>query len=225
MKEFAVLGLGRFGTAVAKALFEQGHFVLGVDSDEGKVAAISQCCSRAVRADVTDEEALRALAIWEYDAVVVAMGNLQASLLTTILLKELGTKYVIAKAASDIHGKVLRKLGADRVVFPERDMGVRVARNLTAFRVIDHLEVSPEFSLVELTAGREMAGKTLRQLNLRARYGVNVLMIKKGQGATYLPLADEVVNEGDVLVVAGRNDALARFEKVLEEAARAGRLP
>lgn len=225
MKEFAVLGLGRFGSAVAKALFEQGHFVLGVDTDEARVAAISHCCSRAVRADVTDEEALRALAIWEYDAVVVAMGNLQASLLATILLKELGTKYVIAKAASDIHGKVLRKLGADRVVFPERDMGVRVAHNLTAFRVVDHLEVSPEFSLVELTAGREMSGRTLRQLNLRARYGVNVLMIKKGQEATYLPLADEVVNEGDVLVVAGRNEALTRFERVLEEAARTGHLP
>ncbi|HHY93500.1 MAG TPA: TrkA family potassium uptake protein [Firmicutes bacterium] len=225
MKEFAVLGLGRFGTAVARALFELGHFVLGVDEDEAKVASISQCCSKAVRADVTEEETLKALAVWEYDAVVVAMGNLQASLMTVILLKELGTKYVIAKAASDIHGKVLRKIGADRVVFPERDMGVRVARNLTAFRVMDHLEVSPEFSLVELTVGKEMANKTLRQLNLRARYGVNVLMVKKGQEAHYLPLADEVVTEGDVLVVAGRNDALSKFERVLEDAARAGHLP
>ena len=225
MREFAVLGLGRFGTAVAKALFEQGYFVLGVDNDRAKVPAISHCCSRAVCADVTNEEALRALAIWEYDAVVVAMGNLQASLLTTILLKEMGTRYVIAKAASEVHGKVLRKLGADRVVFPERDMGIRVARNLTAFRVVDHLEVSPEFTLVELTAGKEMAGKTLRQLNLRARYGVNVLMIKQGDEAKYLPLADEVVNEGDVLVVAGRNEAVARFERVLEDAARVGHLP
>lgn len=225
MKEYAVLGLGRFGTAVARTLFELGHYVLGVDTNESKVAGISQCCSKAVQADVTDEEALRALAIWEYDAVVVAIGNLQASLLATILLKEMGTKYVIAKAASEIHGKVLHKVGADRVVFPERDMGIRVARNLTAFRVMDHLEVSPEFSLVELTAGKEIAGRTLRQLNLRARFGVNVLMIKKSAEAKYLPLADEVVEEGDVLVVGGRNEDLAKFERVLEEAVRSRHLP
>jgi len=146
MRDFAVLGLGRFGSAVARALFEQGHLVLGVDNDEAKVAAISHFCSRAVRADVTNEEALRALAIWEYDAVVVAMGNLQSSLLTTILLKEMGTKYVIAKAASEIHGKVLRKLGADRVVFPERDMGLRVACNLTDYRMAVHPKTFDDFN-------------------------------------------------------------------------------
>ncbi|MCL5045943.1 MAG: TrkA family potassium uptake protein [Actinobacteria bacterium] len=213
MKQFAVIGLGRFGSAVATTLAQMGHEVLGVDNDEANIQALSHHLTHVVQADCRDEEVLKSLGVRNFDVVVVAIGNdLEGSILVTVLLKEIGVKYVIAKARNELHGKVLYKVGADRVVFPERDMGARVAHNLVSSNILDYIELSPEYGVVELTASKFFAGKTLKQLDLRNRYGANVMAIKKGETITVAPKADDVINEGDVLVVIGDTESLSRLE-------------
>lgn len=217
MKDFAVIGLGRFGASVARTLASMGYNVLGVDSHEELVQAIAPSITHAVQADATDEETLKALGIRNFDVVVVAIGNdLEASILVTLTLKELGVKQVIAKASTELHGKVLTRIGADRVVFPERDMGMRLAQSLVSTNILDYIELSPEYSIVELTAGRA-AGKTLRDLDLRARYGVNVMALRRGQKIIVAPLADDEIAQDTVLVVIGHNDNLRRLERELGE--------
>jgi len=217
MKDFAVIGLGRFGSSVARTLASQGHGVLGIDSDECKIACMANVLAHVVQADATDEETLRALGVRNMDAVVVAIGHdIQASILVTVVLKELGVKQVIAKASSDIHGKVLLKVGADRVVFPEREMGARIAHSLVASNILDFIELSPEHGIVELNATRSMIGKTLRQLELRAKFGVNVLALKHGKSVKVSPRADDSIKEGDVLVIIGETEALRRLERLAE---------
>lgn len=217
MKDFAVIGLGRFGASVARTLASMGYNVLGVDSHEELVQAIAPSITHAVQADATDEETLKALGIRNFDVVVVAIGNdLEASILVTLTLKELGVNQVIAKASTELHGKVLTRIGADRVVFPERDMGMRLAQSLVSTNILDYIELSPDYSIVELTAGRA-AGKTLRDLDLRARYGVNVMALRRGQKIIVAPLADDEIAQDTVLVVIGHNDNLRRLERELGE--------
>ncbi len=214
MRQFAVIGLGRFGSSLAETLSSLGYDVLGVDKDPARVQALANKVTHAVQADATDEETLKALGIRNFDVVVVAIGsNLQASLLITVLVKELGVPLVVSKATGDLHGKVLERIGADRVVFPERDMGFRLAHNLSSANIIDHIELSPDFSLVEIKAPQAMIGKTLRQLDLRARYGVNVIVIRRGDQIIVSPRADDRLQEGDVLVVIGEHEGLARLER------------
>lgn len=214
MKQFAVIGLGRFGSSVAGTLYDQGYEVLGIDIDPACVQAMSNRLTHVVVADATDEEVLRSLGIRNLDVVVVAIGtDIQASILVTLLLKEMGVQRVVAKATSELHGKVLAKTGADEVVFPELDMGVRLAHRLIASNVIDHLELGPDYSLVEIRATEQMTGKTLRQLGLRAKYGVSVIVIRRGDEIKVNPHADDRVEAGDVLVVIGQNDDLSRLQR------------
>ncbi|NLW16845.1 MAG: TrkA family potassium uptake protein [Firmicutes bacterium] len=213
-KQFAVIGLGRFGSSVAKTLYSMGCQVLAIDQDEERVRAIVRAATRAVAADATDEQVLRSIGIRNFDVVIVGIGgNIQASIMITLMLKELGVKHVVAKAQSDLHGKVLYRVGADRVVFPERDMGFRVARNLFSSNILEYIELSQDAGVVEIVAPENTIGKDLKQLDLRNRYNINVIAIKHGETINITPRADDRIHEGDVLVVIGLKEDLQRFEQ------------
>lgn len=189
-----------------------GYEVLAVDVDEERVNAMAAVATHAVQADGTDESAMRAIGVRNFDVAVVSIGDLQANILTTVILRELGVKQVVAKAVSELHGKVLERVGADKVIFPERDMGVRVAHNLVSGNLVDYLELAPGVSIVEVVAKRRFVGRSLRELNLRARYGINVLAIRKADGVNLAPGADDVIEEGDILVAVGRDEDLEALE-------------
>ncbi|MDK2918072.1 MAG: trk/ktr system potassium uptake protein [Candidatus Petromonas sp.] len=213
-KQFVVIGCGRFGSSVAKTLFGMGYDVLAVDRNEEIIQNIADSVTHAVQADATDENSIKSLGIRNFDVAVVTIGlNIQSSILVTLMVKELGVKYVVAKAQNELHAKVLYKIGADRVVFPEREMGVRVAHNLVSSNIMDYIELAPDYSIVEVAVLKEWAGKNLRELNMRAKYGINVMAIKKGPNINISPSATDIIEEEDILVVIGHNDDLQKIEK------------
>ena len=215
MKQYAVIGLGRFGSSVAKTLSDLGHEVLAIDIDEERVQQVEGFVTHAVQADATDENAMRSLGIRNVDVAIVSIGqDLEASILATLILKDLGIGYVVCKALSELHGKVLERVGADRVVYPERDMGVRVAHNLVSSSLIDYIELSPDHSIAEIVARPEFAGKTLRELNLRAKYdyAINIIAIRSGDAVRISPRADDKIHENDILVVMGSNEAIKKLQ-------------
>ncbi|AVI40742.1 potassium channel family protein [Bacillus pumilus] len=213
-KEYAVIGLGRFGGSICKALSEEGLEVMAMDMNEDRVNGYAKIASHAVIGDSTDENVLKNLGIRNFDHVIVAIGeNIQASILTTIMLKELGVKMVTVKAQNDYHEKVLNKIGADRVVHPERDMGRRIAHKIISNNVLDYLELSDEYSLIEIVANNRLAGHSLLDLDIRARYGINIVAIKRGKEVIVSPLADEMIQKEDILIVIGAVADIGRFEK------------
>lgn len=214
MKQFVVVGLGRFGSSLAKTLYNLGYDVMGIDSDEEIIQNIADNITHAVQADATDENTLKALGVRNFDVAIVSIGDdIQASILVTLILKEMGIKYVVAKAQNELHGKVLYKIGADRVVFPERDMGIRVAHNLVSSNILDYIELSPEYSIVEINAVSAWFDKSLRQLDMRIKYGLNVMAIKRHDNVMISPHADDVILKGDVLVVVGQKRDIEKLEK------------
>lgn len=214
MKQFLVLGLGRFGLSLAITLKEKGCEVLGIDSREDLVQVASEHLTHAVQMDATDERALLSLGAKNFDVAVVAIGqDIESSILCTLILKDIGIPYVVAKAQSHLHGKVLQKTGADRVVFPERDMGVRVANNLISTNLLDYIELSDDFSIMEMKAPEFTVGKTLAQLRLPNLFGINIIAIKTGEEINITPGADDTINSGDTLVVVGTNRELTRLEE------------
>lgn len=214
MGQFAVIGVGRFGASLAVTLAKMGHDVLAVDANENKVEEIMDRVTHAVQTDALDEESLVALGVRNFDVVVVAIGqDMQASILATVMLKELGVPTVVAKAQTDLHGRVLARVGADKVVFPERDMGVRVARSLVSRNILDQIDLSPDFSIVELLAAPQFIGRTLAQTAMRGKYGANILAIRRGDEVLISPGADTIIEEGDVLVTIGRTDKLQKLEE------------
>jgi len=214
MKQFVVIGCGRFGSSVAQTLYKQGYDVLAVDKSEEKVQDISNYVTHAVQADAIDENALNSLGIRNFDVAVVTIGSdMQASILTTLIVKELGVKTVIAKAQNELHGTVLEKIGADKVVYPERDMGTRVARQLVSSNFLDHIEFAPDYSIVEIKVIEEWAGKSLKDLQLPNRYGIYVIAVKQGDDMNISPYADDIIKSEDVLVVIGNNKDLQKLEK------------
>ncbi|MBS5926841.1 MAG: TrkA family potassium uptake protein [Clostridium sp.] len=215
-KQFVVIGLGRFGASVAKTLYSLGNDVLVIDKDEDLIQDISDSVTHAVQMDATDENALRTLGLRNFDVAVVTIGaNIQASVMVTLLVKELGVKYIIAKGNSDLHAKVLYKIGADRVILPEKDMGVRVAHNLVSSSILDYIELSPDYSIMEIEALDEWQDKTLRDLKLRSKYGINVMAIKKGDEINLTPSADDTVESKDIIVAIGSAQDLANLEGVI----------
>lgn len=212
-KEFAVIGLGRFGGSVCRTLSEQGMEVLAIDTNEDKVNEYASIASQAVVADSTDENVLKSLGIRNFDHVIVAIGdNIQASILTTLILKELGVEKITVKATNDYHEKVLKKIGADHIVHPERDMGERIANNMISNNVLDYLELSDRHSIVEIVANEKLHGHSLLELDIRAKYGINIVAIKRNNDIIVSPLASEVIYEGDVLIVIGADQDIDRFE-------------
>lgn len=215
MKQFAVIGLGRFGSSVAINLYQQGYDVLAIDADEETIQRFSVEVTHVVQADSTDENALRALGIRNFDVVVVAIGeDLQANVMTTLILKELGVPYVVAKAKNALHGRMLEKVGADKVVFPERDMGMRVAHNIISRNVLDYIELSSNLSIVEVHTPKDLIGKSLQEANLRPRYGINVVAIKRGDTINVSPKAEDMIQAGDILVVIGANEGIQSLEEM-----------
>ncbi|MFC4075701.1 potassium channel family protein [Salinithrix halophila] len=213
-KQFAVIGLGRFGGSVAKTLHDMGYEVLAIDKDPHRVQDYAQIVTHAVEADSTDENALRALGIRNFDVVVVSIGeDIQSSIMTSLILQEIGVGKVVVKARNDLHGKVLYKIGADKVIYPERDMGVRVVHNLISPNILDYIELADDYSIIEVHAGEFFAGKSLEQLDIRAKFGCNVMAIKSGPGINIAPLASDRIKEGDILVVIGHNNDLKKLEE------------
>jgi trk system potassium uptake protein TrkA len=215
--EFIVVGLGRFGGALASDLIDHGHEVLGVDVDGRLVQAHATKLTHVVEVDSTDIEAMRQLGASDFQTAVVAIGtDLEASILTTSVLVDLGVPNIVAKAISEAHGKILNRIGAHRVIFPERDMGVRVARSLAGRDVIDYMELDPGFVLLETKAPPELIGRSLADSQVRKRYGLTVVSIKSpGKDATYAT-PETVPQEGDILVVAGETKKVEDFVRLRE---------
>ena len=212
MKQFIVLGLGRFGSAVAITLAEMGHEVLGVDNDVERVDDLKNKITEVVQADITEEKALTELGAKNFDAAIVGVAsNLESSILTTIILKEMGIKYVIAKAQNNLHAKVLEKIGVDKIVFPERDMGIRIARSLITPNIKDYIELEPDYSIIEIEASSDFEDKTLSELDLRNKYGINVLAIKRDDKFNISPQAKDVIRKGDFLIVIGETEKITKL--------------
>jgi trk system potassium uptake protein TrkA len=211
-RQFAVIGMGRFGSSLATQLFQEGADVLVIDKNEKRIQENASDVTHAVVADTTDERAMAELGIRNMDVVVVAIGDdLQASILTVLILKELGVKKVIAKAITNLHAKVLTQVGADRVVFPERETGLRIAKNLLSPNVLDFIELSDEYSIEEIVAPPFMVGKSLRELNFRANYNVSVIAINSNGKMNISPMPDDIIKQEDVLVVLGEKMYLKKL--------------
>ena len=209
-RTFGVIGLGRFGYHVARTLAQGGAEVIACDVDEEKVREVSEYVSLAYVLDATDAKALKESGIANVDTAVVSIGeNIEASILIVVQLKELGVKEVVAKAITPLHGKVLEKLGVDRVVYPEKEMAIRVAHSLLAGEFIEEIPIGEKHSLFELKAFDFMLGKTLRELDVRRRFGVSVLAIKRGENLIVNPVGDEKILPGDILVVLGTTEQLS----------------
>jgi trk system potassium uptake protein TrkA len=219
---FAVIGLGRFGSAMANTLTELGQDVIGVDSNEEHVQSHADTIRSAIQLDATDERALRAAGIPDVDVAVISIGEkIEASLLAVMLVKDLGVPRIIAKAVTPLHGRILERIGVNRVIFPEREMAVRMAHSLVVANVLDYIELSRDFSIIEMPAPDEFAGKSLKELQLRNRYGLTLIAIKRksrtGEEVTNIaPNADDQIQAGDVLALLGSNERLGQLDKLLK---------
>ncbi|NQT33413.1 MAG: TrkA family potassium uptake protein [Candidatus Omnitrophica bacterium] len=228
MKQYAVIGLGRFGSSVAKTLAEKEQQVLAVDANEELVQDIMEYVTKAVCLDATDEKAAKSAGLQNVDVAVCAIGtNVEASILVTLMLKDLGVHEIVCKATSEAHKKVLEKIGATKVILPERDTGVRIAETLVSLsgQVRDYIGLSGNSSIIEILAPEKFIGKNLRELAIRAEYGVNVIAIKKettvvenGEERTeekidVSPKAEDIIEKGDILVVFGENKKIETLRK------------
>lgn len=214
VKQFVVFGLGRFGRSVSTALAEAGYEVMAVDSCEECIQEIAPFVTHAVRADVTDIDTLKALGIRNFDVAVVAIGkDMQASIMITLLLKEMGLPYVVAKASTEIHQRVLEKLGADRIILPEQEMGKRIAASLISGNIIDYIQLSQDYSIMEISILKEWAGYTLKELDVRANFGINIIAVENGDHISVSPGPDYILSPNDTLVVVGKNNVIQELEK------------
>ncbi len=212
-KQFVVFGLGRFGSSLATTLSEAGYEVMGVDKCEERVQDIAPIVTQAVQAEVTDVDALRALGIRNFDVAVVAIGkDMQSSVMTTLLLKEMGIPYVVAKASTEIHQRVLEKIGADRIILPERDMGKRIATNIIAGNIIDYIQLSKDYSIMEISILPQWANYSIKDINIRAQYGINIIAVERGGDINVTPGPDFILEKEDLLVVVGNNKSISDLE-------------
>ena len=205
---------------MASTLATLGHEVIGIDGDEEKVRQLADTISYAIQLDATDEKAVRAAGIADVACAVVSIGeNIESSLLVVMLLREMGIREIVAKAVTPLHGRILEKLGVTRVIFPEREMAIRIAHSLVTPNVLDYIELSRDFSIVELPAPEEFVGRTLKQLELRPRYGLTLIAVKRrggdGKETTNIsPSADEIIRKGDILALLGSNDRLSQLDRL-----------
>ena len=215
MKSYIVVGLGRFGTEVARQLCALGGEVLAVDSNEELVNQISNDVTHAVVADARDKSVLRALGAADFECAIVAIGgSLGDSVLATMNLKELGVPKIVCKAHDETHRQVLLKLGADEVVIPEKENAARLARSLSSPNVLEYIELSEEYGIIEVPAPKRWLDKTLKELNVRAKLGVNIIAVERGSKIDVSPAADYRIMEGDIMVVLGDADALSTVPKL-----------
>lgn len=209
MKQFGVIGLGRFGSSVARTLNEKNYQVLAIDINEDAVQLASEYVTQAIQMDGTDKKALASIGMNNVDVAVVGIGDkIEASILITLSLKELGIKEIISKAITENHGKVLERVGATKVVFPERDMGVRIANSLIYPKVLENIGLSSQCSILEIIAPKDFVGKNLKELNLRAQYGLNIIAIKDKkktaeESIDISPNPEKIIKEDDILILIG----------------------
>ena len=222
-RQFAVIGLGRFGSAMATTLVELGQDVLGIDIDEANVQALADRVPHLLRLNALDRHALVEAGVAEMDVGIVSIGsNVESSLLIVVTLQELGIKSIMAKATTAIQGRILERLGVNRVVYPEREMAQRAAHSLVVPNVIDHIGLSQDFSIIEIPAPNRFAGRTLREIDLRARHGLTLIAIKRPSDDRTLvtmvsPDADELIRAGDRLALVGSNRQLAKLEQLIAD--------
>mgnify|MGYP002514719094 FL=1 len=215
MKTFIVIGLGLFGAETARKLCTHGCEVLAMDIRSDLVQQVAADVTHAVVGDGQDKEVLRALGAGKFDCAIIAIGDdLAASVLTTMNLKELGVPYVICKAHDETHRRVLEKLGVDRVVIPECEFGGKLARSLSSHNVLDYIELSQDHGILEIPAPKSWVGQTLRQLNVRAKLGVNIIAVESNGVTNVSPAAEYLICQGDVMVVLGDNYALEAVQKL-----------
>ncbi|MGF7533975.1 TrkA family potassium uptake protein [Bacillus mexicanus] len=212
-KQFAVIGLGRFGGSICKELHRMGHDVLAIDINEEKVNAFVSHATHTVIANATEEKELLSLGIRNFEYVIVAIGaNIQASTLTTLLLKEFDIPNIWVKAQNYYHHKVLEKIGADRIIHPEKDMGVKIAQSLSDENVLNYIDLSDDYSIVELLATKKLNSKSLFDLNVKAKYGCTILAIKHLGDVRLSPAPEHIIFEKDCLVIMGNKKDIRRFE-------------
>jgi len=215
MKRFAVIGLGNFGFHVAKALFEDGHEVVAIDVDKGRIQAIDPHSTEAVVVDATEKDALKALGLENMDAVIVSTGTkISTSILICLHLQEKGVKKILAKAVDEDHGKILKRVGATGIIHPEKDMAIRVARGLSRPNVLDFIPLGEDFDLVQVAPPREFVGNSLRDLNLRSKYNIHVIAIKElvPENFILVPPASFVIKDSDILIILGKTEDIKKVK-------------
>ena len=215
MKSYVVIGLGRFGRTLARQLCKLGAEVLAMDVDNDLVQQVAEDVTHAVVGDSQDKDVLRALGVRDFDCAIVAIGrNLAASVLTVMNLQELEVPCIICKAHDETHSRVLKKLGVDKVVIPEQENATRLARSLNSHNVLDYIELSEDYGILELPAPKDWLGKTLKELNVRAKLGVNIIAVENGKKTNVSPSADYLIQEGDHMVILGDNYSLEAVQKL-----------
>ncbi len=214
-KQVLVIGLGRFGSSLAITLEKQGCEVLAIDEKIENTESVADYVTQAIQMDITDQKNFDLIGASNFDIAVVSAGIAQsASVIATLMCKEAGIPIVVAKANSELHAKILFKIGADKVVFPERDMGIKLGHSLASQSVLDLIQMTEEYSLIEIIAPKPWVGKSLTELDLRKEYGVNIVATKTEHGKFSIPMATCMINEGDVLVIIGDTNSLSKIEKL-----------
>ncbi|MFO8088905.1 MAG: TrkA family potassium uptake protein [Desulfatiglandaceae bacterium] len=215
MKHFAVIGLGNFGFYAARALFEDGNEVVAIDTDKARVQAVDPYSTEAVVLDATDKEALKSLGLENMDGVIVSTGTkISTSILICLHLHEIGVRKILAKALDDDHGKILKRVGATEIIHPERDMALRISRGLSRPNVLDFIPLADEFDLIQVGPPGEFIGKSLKELNLRARYNVHIIAIKElvPENFVLVPPASFVIKDSDIMIILGKSEDIRRIK-------------
>lgn len=214
MKSFIVMGCGRFGESCAQTLMDLDNEVLVIDEDYDKIKNISNDVTTAIQCDITDELAMKEIGLSNFDVAIISIGSsLTAAIMGTMLAKEAGVKYILAKAPSLREGNILKKIGADKIIYPERDMARRVAHNLTSKNILDFFQISPKYSMVEQKIHDDWINLNLEELKIRKRYGVTVVAVERKGDIIVSPSSDLKLMEGDILVIIGSNEQINKIEK------------
>ena len=208
-KQYIVIGCGRFGSSVAKKMCQLGNEVMVIDKDEDSIENIAEQVTHTAIVDVTEERDLKSIGLGNFDVVIVAISSdIRASIMATIMAKEMGVPKIVCKAKDELQAKVLYKIGADKVVFPERDMGIRLAYNLASENILDQINLDPEYSIIEIVTPTNWVGKTIIELNLRAKYDITVLAVKTTSGLKVMPSPNYKMQEKNILIIIGNTDKI-----------------
>ena len=209
-KQYLVIGCGRFGSSVAKKMCQLGNEVMVIDKDEDSINNIAELVTHTAIVDVTEERDLKSIGLGNFDVVIVAISSdVRASIMATVMAKEMGVPKVVCKAKDELQAKVLYKIGADKVVFPERDMGIRLAYNLASENILDQINLDPEYSIMEIVTPQNWVGKTIIELNLRAKYDITVLAVKTQSGLKFMPSPNYKMQEKNILIIIGNTDKIS----------------
>lgn len=215
-KEFVIIGLGQFGINVAKTLANAGLTVMAVDKDEFVLEKVADEVTHTICMDATNPEAMKQLGIQNYDGAIVGMGHdLQTNVIITMQLKEMGVPYIMAKATTELEGRILRKIGADRVIFPDKEMGLRVGSEIMNGNYFEVVELSEKYSIVDILCPMTWSGKSLREVNIRSNYGVSVIGIRRREETYINPEPDYMIEEDDILIVLGHNNELQKLREIV----------